>query len=501
MTNFLNHSIQFLSTDHGVSAAGEKLNSIGNFFLSPIRYLFRGRTMRVMARNPETRAADFTDISDQDVGERSFLKTAKAVLLFVPGVVLGSCFKKIALIVSPTLQGYYKLMSDSITQRKVSQAANDRFKSGASPSALTVSTTPQVEPRPLFTRIPVSKTIVEQDLLQGRDEKTGALEELADLCDFTEISGHNDVSQERWEKLGNSVQRGGPFLEGAIPDDMQEMTSAERNARFLTLMVLRPPSHDMNEDTLFVAMRHMLQKLDVGHRLALLDYIGRSCPVDFLSCLTEDDSRLSDPQRCIKNRFRLMIDDTADALEKKKVLPEQLVAPGSEENVLVDQLLTRLPDTDGLPRLSSFQQMANDEIRYAFSKVTDDQKLPFLVKMAVAALMEGGKKFADHLGPRERLLNLAMDLYGSHQQVNVRTTNHADIVKKAEEVCHELSDLAKNSHLIGGLDQPTIGQFEQSVRDCFMVWVMSEQSRAHVGWRIVLPIANILDFESRTHRP
>jgi hypothetical protein len=106
---FLRHNIEFQKDEKHVSAVARGLNAIGNFLLSPARCLFNGRTMTLINYTLGGQLKlDYVENSKAllDSGGIRFLKVVASIIGIVPGIILGSAVKGVALV-SPALRDRY----------------------------------------------------------------------------------------------------------------------------------------------------------------------------------------------------------------------------------------------------------------------------------------------------------------------------------------------------------------------------------------------------------
>lgn len=91
------------------------LNGLGNFFLSPARHLVHGRSVRLVSVNvTDNGDSYFYSRIDNRVpkGLERFLKTLAAIVLLIPGTILGAICKGIALAKSPELRKRYEKLEN-----------------------------------------------------------------------------------------------------------------------------------------------------------------------------------------------------------------------------------------------------------------------------------------------------------------------------------------------------------------------------------------------------
>lgn len=129
---FLRHNIEFAPDEQRVSRTTRFLNAAGNALLSPVRHLLRGRTVTVVNVQdegiPHVNRLEFNQkpASEEGIGKKA-LKTTASVLLFVPGLLLGSLVKGVALATSSSLRNRYKGLSLQIKKDKAKAVATKYF--------------------------------------------------------------------------------------------------------------------------------------------------------------------------------------------------------------------------------------------------------------------------------------------------------------------------------------------------------------------------------------
>ena len=89
---------------------------IGDFFLTPARYLWNGKNVQVIIKNSAHDGFSTPKIKHvKSFPETSYLKTTLAISLLIPGLFVGVIFKGISLYFSETALDYLGLVKDYFT--------------------------------------------------------------------------------------------------------------------------------------------------------------------------------------------------------------------------------------------------------------------------------------------------------------------------------------------------------------------------------------------------
>jgi hypothetical protein len=156
---FFKDKIAFSDPSTEVSGVTSAVNDLGNFLLTPARYLWNGKTMTAVKANTWTttwgNSPDPTssilfknvhDVREHDGRLKTALKTAASILLLVPGVLLGSIIKGAALLGSRTVsQANSNAAHFDIAEEKYRNTLPYQRKFEALEVALATNDGPEVE--------------------------------------------------------------------------------------------------------------------------------------------------------------------------------------------------------------------------------------------------------------------------------------------------------------------------------------------------------------------
>jgi hypothetical protein len=105
-----------------VKSIGQVCEKGGNFFLSPIRYFFRGHTYRPMQDN----LLLFRFHHSYSKKEKNLIKTIGMIIAFIPGLLLGSLLKGCSFL-SSSIKNKYQTLSFENSLKESQESKSDQF--------------------------------------------------------------------------------------------------------------------------------------------------------------------------------------------------------------------------------------------------------------------------------------------------------------------------------------------------------------------------------------
>jgi hypothetical protein len=288
------------------------------------------------------------------------------------GMVFASLFTGFIALGVVALKAFYQGRISHFTDNTIAPKPAEQKLSGVFPSAvgqeaflppreqpaLSAPSTPVLTPlpslpeaRPLFIPVGEGKEITSAEVSEWNrsPSKWGDFHE---LCEFIEISSKTSASEEislRGIYVSNGLYVHGMNLR--IPDSLKSLSLEELNMKFLSLMLWKSfPRSSENTEKFSGYVRLLLKNVDVPHRLAFIEYLGRSLPV---VAQWLDHTMQNSDQQLVGLRINDILDDLATSLQEQNVKPEQLTSENPLLQKLREKLMLKQPQLPSVPNLSA----------------------------------------------------------------------------------------------------------------------------------------------------